>query len=950
VLSFGNPLALLVLLLLPGLYLLSRFSRSGLEPARSWTATIFRAILLTMLVFAVADAHWVSRTRQSATVFVLDYSASIPPEVHNKAIEWIQEKVKEMPKDDQAAIVVFGAEAMIEVPLLPKPAISGVHSSLSRSATDLAAAVRLATALFPEGFQRRVVLMTDGNENKGHAMVEVENARAHGVTIDVLPLTYDYPSEVWIDGLYVPPELNPKEPFEVRVVVNSTREGPARLRLFQNDQVILSETVKLVKGKNVFPVPLRVSQAGSYTYEAVVDAPDDGLYQNNKAIAHLSSAGGSKVLLVKGEQKDADADVTPLHRTLVEEGLEVELIAAGDLMKRVPVLSSYDAIVFANVGAGAVPQGALEAIEGAVHDAGVGFLMIGGEHSFGPGGYRHTSIERLLPVTMEQPQRRVIPNGAMAIVCHTSEVPDGNYWAKQIAIAALNVLGPQDYFGVVIYRMGEEWLVPMTEVKERAKIIKQVQGAQLNDMHDLVAALQLCYSGLKDVPASTKHVVLISDADGGFPGKELLDKIRADKITVSTVTIFPHDPSAFEAMKAVAKLGGGTAYLPKSANNLPQIFIKEATTIRRSMVIEEPARPVVRVASEVLKGIPDELPILYGHVLVNPKPQAEVPMLIGKENDALLAAWMHGLGRTMAWTSDAKARWAKDWVAWGGYKKFWTQAVRSVMRTVQKGPYQIQSEIHGGKGRVMVDALDESGKFVATLQFQGAVTAPDGKRLPLEFRQTGPGRYEAEFEPGEVGVYSVNAAFSDGSRKGLLTHSVAMPYVAEYKDLRTNSPLLEQIAALTEGRILKSKDFLFTPLARQADSPKPLWPLLLLLVLALFPLDVFIRRVVIDPSKALAWAASWLPSRSAEVRKEPEAPAPLQALLKKKHEVRLDYAGGEVELEPGERPRPSVAPPPRTEPAKPAAAPPRVEKKKEEDGADHLKRLLDLKRKRKDSS
>jgi uncharacterized membrane protein len=943
-LSFGNPWALLLILLLPGIYLLAKYSRSGLEPVRSWVSISIRALIFLMLVFAIADAHWVTRNRQAATVFVLDYSASIPQEMHARAIEYIQKKVKEMPQGDQTAVVVFGNESMIEVPLGPELAMSGVRSAISRGNTDLAAAIRLATAIFPEGFQRRIVLLTDGNENKGHAMLEVENARAHGVTIDVRTLAYDYPNEVWIDGLHVPNELNPREPFEVRVVVNSQKEGNAKLQLRRNDQLVLSETVPLVPGKNVFPILQKVDSPGSYTYEALIDAPDDGLYQNNKAFAHTSSRGGAKVLVVSG----GPTEITPLAETLRLEGIDIELIEADEVLRRAPTLTSYDGIVFVNVGAGQMPSGAFDAIESAVHDAGVGFLMIGGENSFGPGGYRGSPIEKVLPVTMEQPQRRVIPNGALALVLHTCEIPDGNHWAKEISIAALNVLGPQDYFGIVIYgNQGEQWLFNMTPVTDKAKMIRAIRGSQSGDMPSFDLSMQLAHQGLKAVNASAKHMVIISDADPSGPTQALINSIVGDKITISCVAIHPHGPSDVNKMKAVAGLGKGNFYFPQNPNELPQIFIKEATTIRRSMIIEETSTPQVRLGTEILKGIaPGSLPPLHGYTLINPKPTAEVPMLIGKEGDALLATWIYGLGRSTAWTSDAKPRWAKDWVAWDNYRKFWANAVRSVLRTIPKGPYQMQSEIFGGRGRVMIDALDENGKFVATLKFQGAVTGPDGKKQSLNFRQTGPGRYEAEFVPGEVGIYSVNATYVAGNDRGLMTQGVAMPYMAEYRDLKPNQALLERIAAATSGRLLAWGDKVFVPMSRPAESPHPLWPLLFLLSLIAFPVDVFIRRVVFDPRSIFAWMASKI-RREKQVEAEPAAPAPLQKLLRKKEEVRLE-AKHSIDLEspPGQKP---VAPIQAAPPAKPKPeAPPPPPPKKQEDGADHLKRLLDIKRKQKD--
>ena len=48
--------------------------------------------------------------------------------------------------------------------------------------------------------------------------------------------------------------------------------------------------------------------------------------------------------------------------------------------------------------------------------------------------------------------------------------------------------------------------------------------------------------------------------------------------------------------------------------------------------------------------------------------------------DPLLGAWQYGLGRSVVFTSDAKSRWAAEWLSWPGYGKFWAQVVRHSMR------------------------------------------------------------------------------------------------------------------------------------------------------------------------------------------------------------------------------------------------------------------------------
>jgi uncharacterized membrane protein len=953
--SFGQPWFLLLLLLLPVVAAFSRWSRAGLERGRSIAGTLARVLLVTALVFSLADAQWVSKSYRTSTIFLLDYSFSIPPDIQRKAFTWISDQLRKLPRDDVAGVIVFGEDAMIEVPPVEKPELTGPTSLVGRTATDIGAAIRLALAVFPPSYQKRIVVVSDGNENKGHAVAEAELARAQGVVIDVLALKYEYANEVWMEGLHVPAEIIPREPFDVTAVINSQQPGPAKLSIFRNGELLSHQTVNLNKGKNIFTVKQKVETAGSYAYEAVVEMAGDTVSSNNSAQGFAHARGEARIALVGGE----DADTATLVDALLKEGLQATVFPPERLQGGRLEVADFDCIILANVEAIRLGQAAMQALEAAVHDAGVGFIMIGGERSYGPGGYRGSPVEELLPVTMEQPQRRVIPNGALCLILHTCEIAEGNYWAKQIGKAALNVLGPRDYMGVVLFgQNADEWLFPMQLVQDRAKLHNLLDNCTPWDMPSFESAYTMAYSGLKPVSAASKHVVVISDADPSGPSDSTVDAMVKDRITISTVAISPHGSSDVGRMQRVAQRAGGRFYEVTDPSKLPQIFIKEASTIQRSMIIEGDIPPVVLGTTETLKGIPqDAIPTLHGYTITHPKPLSKMSLgaLVpkdqsGPENqfDALLVEWTYGLGRTMAFTSDAKPRWAQSWVAWDNYRKFWSQAVRSVLRTVPRSPYAVQTEIEGGKGKVVVDAIDDQGKFIHTLQFQGSVTTPAGKKLPLSFRQVGPGRYESEFEAGGVGIYSVTGTF-EGSHgeKGYLSQGVPLSYAAEYRDLKFNPSLLNQLHERTGGRKLGLDTPVYTALPRSAGVSMPLWPLLLMLVLGLFPVDVFIRRVAVDWGALAAAAGRKLRGRPRAARPA-EVPASIQQLARAKQEVRAEQltpVSGPVDLgdlSGAAKPaRPAAMP---AEP-RPAAAPAALPEAKPAEGGGYLNRLLDAKKK-----
>ena len=100
----------------------------------------------------------------------------------------------------------------------------------------------------------------------------------------------------------------------------------------------------------------------------------------------------------------------------------------------------------------------------------------------------------------------------------------------------------------------------------------------------------------------------------------------------------------------------------------------------KSLIVEEPFLPRVDPGHEALRGIDwSQAPPLLGYVTTSPKSLAAVGMQ-APTKDPVFATWQYGLGRSVAFTSDAKARWAARWLDWPGFGRFWAQAMRWMMR------------------------------------------------------------------------------------------------------------------------------------------------------------------------------------------------------------------------------------------------------------------------------
>src|SRR5262249_11574892 len=183
------------------------------------------------------------------------------------------------------------------------------------------------------------------------------------------------------------------------------------------------------------------------------------------------------------------------------------------------------------------------------------------------------------------------------------------------------------------------------------------------------------FEALKNTVAKLKHVIILTDGisePGDFEG--ITNAMVAERITVTTVGV--GDDADRRLLEEIARIGKGRYYFTDDPSSVPQIFAKETVTASKSAINEQPFLPQVARPTQTLAGIDFEAaPFLLGYVLTRPKPTSEV-VLTSEKGDPLLSWWRYGLGMTAAFTSDAKARWAAEWLTWPGYSKFWAQVVR----------------------------------------------------------------------------------------------------------------------------------------------------------------------------------------------------------------------------------------------------------------------------------
>lgn len=896
--SFAAP-EYLVLLPVLGLlvWLIGRRSLAGLDVLRRRAALLLRLLCVALLVLALAEVEWRDLTEKLKVVVVVDHSRSIPEDQTALTRRLVDEAKKKMdPRKDSGELVVFGREAFVEASIeKDDPPVAPYASALDRSYTNLDGALRRALEAIDEGTRGRIVLVTDGNQTLGDASAAVARARAAQVPVDVVPLEYAYGQELLVEKIVLPPEAKIGEPFLARVVTHAVARTPARIRLWQGGELVETRDVVLEPGANVEQFQLNLERADFYRVEASVEPLDrrqDQLAQNNTAHGFVFTRGKAQVLYVHDVADEDALEGRYLLEALSEEQLRVVSMPAVNFPLEPGALQGYDAIILDDVARGSLSERQQAAIESAVGNMGIGLIMIGGERSFGAGEWRGSPVESALPVEMDIKQEEVIPDGALVMVIHSCEYAEGNAAAIKVTKKAVDGLSAKDTVGVLIYgNSGNEWVVAPTKAVNKPGIKNQLHAMQPGDMPDFDGIFRMALDSLKGITASVKHMIVMSDGDPSPPAPTLLKQCSDNRITVSTICYFSHDGAqgqSAQVMRRIANMTGGKYYYLDNPEDLPRIFIKEAQRVARSLIVNQTFKPAPRTPSPVLTGIQDP-PQLTGFVLTEPKPRAEVA-LVSPDGSPILAHWQYGVGKSLAFTSDCKPRWASAWVQWPGYRRFWSQAVRYVSKDVQESVFQTSTTVRGDRGVIVLDAVTPDGELVEGLTVKARVTPPQGgEPKEVDLVQRGAGRYEGEFPVSQVGTYTVSLMTKDqdGATSHSVTTGLVFPYSDEFKRLRSDRPFLEELARQGDGRVLDPQKVLSGEVNlwdREALGNRialeERWTWALALGLLIFMLDVAARRVAVD------WSKVWARGKAILTRSAPPAVSTMDRLRERKTAVR----------------------------------------------------------------
>jgi Ca-activated chloride channel family protein len=814
--------------------------------ARDWrfstrrAGTLLKAATFAAILLALAEPRVTIHQSKVATALLVDTSASVS-------------------LDDLAAASAFASQAerargsnwvrVIPFARNTRNAAPEEHTrkgwQLRHTAgapghgTNIESAIRDAAASLPSGMTPRIVLVSDGNENLGSAARAIWQAQQLGIPIDVVPLAGRPKPGLLLESVALPAQVFSGERFPIEITVESPRSATATVEVTAEGKSLGINSVPLAAGENHLRLHGIVNSTGAVDLAGKVAAEGLGETHFEQAITLHSP----RVLVINNDPPGSEEH---LRRAL--EANEFEIETANGVPEK---LDNYQLIIINNWDMQAIPAARKAALEEFVKRGG-GLVWIAGERNvYVDKKGEEDPLERTLPAKLAPP--RTQDGTAVVLIIDKSSSMEGRKieLARAAASGVVENLRPIDSVGVLIFDNTFEWAVPIRKATDRAFIKRLIAGIQPEGGTQIAPALREAYLRILPEDAVYKHIVLLTDGISE-EGDSMTTAAEAkrNRITISTVGLGLDVNRAF--LTRVAAGADGKSYFLDDPAGLEQLLLRDVEEHSGMTAVEKTLRPRVVQHAEILDGVDiATAPPLLGYIRFQSKPTAET-ILDADAKDPLLVRWQYGLGRAAVFTSDAKNRWAANWVSWAGFDRFWANTFRDLL------PHAQQSEASADFDRA-------SGELIVDYHLSANTPEPD--KLP-DIYVIGPSDFRAPLKVTKVAAAHYSGRLPIGQNQGLfrvrpLEESAAFPEVGFYRpedellDYGNNEQLLRQVASATGGRFQPTAKQVFDSGGRSTSATMNLWPLFLVLAILLNLAELVMRK-----SKGLLESFGWRPAEA----------------------------------------------------------------------------------------
>ena len=812
---------------------------------RNLVNLISRILVIIFIVCAMADITLSIKGKNISTIFILDVSDSMS-NFKEKGIEFIDKALEEMPKNNKAGVVVFGDNASIDKVMDNKKEYSGIKSAPLKSATNIEEAINTSFSLFDKNASKRIVLITDGEENKGDLLNSVVLLNKENIDLKVYKVSNESGNEVYVESVKVPDNISIGEEFTVTTTIESNVQTKGKLTLFSGRDKKAEEEVEIQKGTNTFVFKDVQTTGGFKNYRVLIETDEDTNGINNEYSCFTNVIAPPNILVIQGKENSALGVIEILKNT----SCNYNIVSPNSAPRNLNELLEYKTIVLCDVHKDDLNSGFMDNIESYVKDYGGGVVTFGGENSYALGGYKNTSLEKILPINMDKKGKNEVPPISISLIIDKSgSMSSGNgevsklTLAKEAAMNALDSLRESDEINVIAFDDTYQNVVEMQSVGDIKNIKEMIGGITVGGGTSIYPALEQGYKAQLNSKGKIKHIILLTDGEDSFSLSNytsLVNDIKNEGITLSTVSV--GEDANESLLQTLANQGSGRYYHTDKYTDIPRIFAREVLLSAGTYIINEEFTPSISSNSEILSGIntKEGIPNLKGYIGTSIKENA-TEILTSNHHEPILASYRYGIGKTVSWTSDINGQWSSDYLTWNKGAQLIKNAIYwTIPELSDEGKLSISQEGNEALIEFYSDSNLEGSKIKAIYNSES------GSNGEIELIEEEPGKYTGKVKLDEIGFYNFNVREEkDGEIINNYTGAFSLQYSDEYKFNKNK----DKIKTLVSGKFINNSKDVFKGELKEAYKKINLSNIFLIFALVLFFLDIVYRRLNLDFSK-----------------------------------------------------------------------------------------------------
>lgn len=587
----------------------------------------------------------------------------------------------------------------------------------------------------------------------------IDAASALGVSLEFVPLeaaatTGREPRGARFREVAVQQRVRAGAPFGIVVEIGGV-EGAWRVEV---TEIAFAPAVRDVahgpsasgEGGGQARLQLRAGQPGQHWYRLrLIDAGSGELLA--ETVTDVTVGPAINALLVATDEAAGHG----VAAALAAQEFSITRMAPRQLPSSLQGLSVYDLLILVNVAAKEIFPEHQALLERYAREEGGGIVLFGGTSAFGPGGYYSTPLEELSPLSARIEDE--MPEVAVAFVIDRSGSMNGPVagttrleLTKRAVLEAVSLLGERSLAALIVFDSEADLLLPLTPTSDLGAFrsaLASLGAAGGTAIHPgLVAASQL----IAEASSATRHVIVMTDGmsqEGDFA--EVLDELGGLGVATSFVGVGDADR---RQLSVLAGLSGGGLHFASDFRALPGLMAQEALMLAADPVVSEAAlgdwrRPEAAPFLAELSAEP--APTVLGFVRTTPKPEASVHLVVGADDEPLLASWRYGLGRVVAFTSEADGRWSEEWLDSPLYARLWSQVGRWVAESTVRDAGTVSVAGQDGVLDVMLELAGPDQSRGPTLPVVELVTRSGVVAARQPLLAAGGERAAARFEIGE---------------------------------------------------------------------------------------------------------------------------------------------------------------------------------------------------------